>query len=377
MAHISERDLQLPDAMISKMLKLVNENKKIISLGAGEPDFPAPLAVVRQTKKIADKCSHYSPASGRIELKEAIIKKLKNENKIKAGLDNITVTTGSQEALLLAASCTMDVSEQIIVPKPSYMGYVPTFMLLNIFPIWMELSDENGFEINPDALKKLINKKTKAIVLNTPANPTGNVISKKILEEIADIAVQNDLYVFSDEAYEKIIYDNAKHVSIGSLNGMENNTVSFFTFSKSYAMCGYRLGYCVAPENLAKEMKTAHIYSTISAPTISQMLGITALKSCEPYVRKMVKEYDRRRRMIVKRLNDMGLPTIMPKGAFYSFSKIDGNSTKFAENLIEEQQVAVIPGSDFGTDNYIRCSFATDYTKIEKAMDRIEKFIRK
>ena len=311
-----------------------------------------------------------------MELKEAIIKKLKKDNKIKAGLDNITVTSGSQEALLLAASCTMDVSEQIIVPTPAYMGYIPTFMLLNIFPISLELKQENNFEINPDDLKKKINKKTKAVMINTPSNPTGNVIKKKTLEEISDIAIENNLYIFSDEAYEKIIYDNTKHISIGSLNGMEKNTVSFFTFSKSYAMCGYRLGYCVAPENLSKEMKTTHIYSTISAPTISQMLGVTALKSCESYIKKMVKEYDRRRKMIVKRLNEMNLHTIMPKGAFYSFSKIDGNSKKFAEDLIKKQQVAVIPGSDFGAEGHIRCSFATEYKNIEKAMNKIEKFIK-
>ena len=192
--------------------------------------------------------------------------------------------------------------------------------------------------------------------------------------------MEHDLYVFSDEAYEKIVYEG-KHVSIGSLNGMQEHVATFQTFSKSYAMCGYRLGYVIAPPKMAAAMKKVHIYSTISAPTISQMLGVKAL-SQSAYTRKMVKEYDRRRRFIVARLNEMGLPTKMPKGAFYTFSDITAfakESRSFALSLLKKKKVAVVPGIEFGPggEGYIRCSYATAYEKIEKAMDSMEDFLKK
>ncbi len=380
--ELSDREMELPDAVIGKLIKTAAEDKSVISLGPGEPDFDAPRPIVQFTKKFASKCSHYSPPGGRTELKEALIKKLKKENKIKTSLDNIIVTTGSQESLLMATACTLDVSEQVIIPDPSFLGYLPTFELFNANPVRVPLKEENKFEINPDDLKKLINKKkTKAILINSPANPTGNVIRRKILEELADIAIQYDLYIFSDEAYERIIYDK-KHVSIASLNGMRNNTVSFFTFSKTFAMCGYRLGYCVAPRKLIEAMTKTHVYTTICAPTISQMVGIKALSIKKSYIDRMIKEYNRRRKLIVKRLNEIGLRTIMPEGAFYTFSNIkniSNNSMKFSKDLLDKAKIAVVPGIEFGYggEGYIRCSYATDYKLIEKAMNKLEKFLIK
>ncbi len=383
MTEISERELELPDAVIGKLIKIAVEDKSVISLGAGEPDFETPQPIISHLKKLTKNIGHYSPPGGRKELKHALIKKLKKENKINSSEENIIVTSGSQEALLLATSCTLDVADQVIIPNPSFMGYLPTFELLNISPVFIHLKEENNFEINPDDLNKLIDKKkTKVLIINSPANPTGNVIRKKILEEIADIAINYDLYIFSDEAYEKLVYDDAKHISIGSLNGMQNNVVSFFSFSKTYAMCGYRLGYCVGPEELIKAMTKVHMYSTICAPTISQLLGIKALSISNKYAEMMIKEYDKRRKLIVKRLNEIGLKTPMPKGAFYAFSNIkhlSKNSLKFSNTLLKKGKLAVVPGSEFGNygEGYIRFSYAADYNLIKKGMNRLEKFLKK
>lgn len=382
MPHISERELQLPEHEISKLLRIAVERKDVLSLGPGEPDFPAPAPIVQLTKKYADKCNHYSPPGGRQELREAIARKLKRDNRIDVDPENVVVTCGSQEALTLAAACTLDVSEQVIIPDPGYMGFLPAFELVSAHPRFLPLREEDGFAFDPDEVEKAIDpKKTKVLMINTPANPTGTVLSKKLLEQLADIAIEHDLYVFSDEAYEKIIYDGAKHVSIGSLNGMEEYAVTFQSFSKTYAMCGYRVGYVAAPPALATAMKTTHNDVTICAPTISQMVATQALKLPAKYTDAMVKEYDRRRKLIVKRLNEMGLRTLMPQGAFYTFSNIKDlgvGSRKFAHDLLNKAKVAVVPGTDFGKsgDGYIRCSYATKYAKIVQAMDKIERFLR-
>ncbi len=380
MVHLSEREEQLPDQAIEKLIEIMVEHPDVLSLGPGEPDFELPKPLVAEVKRLANQSNHYSPAGGLHELREAICKKVRHDNRIKAAPENVAVTCGSQEALLLAAACTLDVSEEILVPNPGFMGFLPSFELFNAAIDSYSLSEENNFEPNPDDMKKLIDKKTRVILLNSPANPTGNVISRRVLEEIADLAVERDLAIFSDEAYEQIVYDDAKHVSIGSLNGMSDRVFTFQSFSKTYAMCGFRLGYVVAPKEAIDAIKKTHIYTSICAPTLSQKLGIKALSLPKRYTLAMVKEYDRRRKVIVKRLNQMGLTTPNPKGAFYTFSNIkhiSKNSTKFAFDLLKKQKVAVVPGSDFGSEGegFIRCSFATKLPIIHKALDRIEKFI--
>jgi aminotransferase len=381
MIHISEREEELPDAVIGKLMKIASEDKSIASLGPGEPNFDLPRPLVAEVKRLANKCNHYSAAAGRTELREALAKKVWKENHIKAEPENIIVTSGSQEALLLAGMCTLDVSEQVILPQPCFMGYIPMFDLIDAQIVPVQLKEENKFELNPDDLKKVIDKKkTKVLLINSPSNPTGNVIRKKVLEEVADIAIENDLCVFSDEAYEKIVYD-AKHYSIGALNGMQKHVITFQSFSKTYAMCGFRVGYAVAHESLAKAMSKTHVYSTLSAPTISQMLALKALQLSPKYTNDMVKEYRRRRDYIVSRLNGMGLPTPMPEGAFYTFSNIQTfskDSFKFASDLLK-QKVAVVPGIEFGPcgEGYIRCSYATKLDTIKIAMDRLEKYVQK
>jgi aminotransferase len=382
MPHLSERERQLPEHEIAKLLQVAVERKDVISLGPGEPDFPAPPPIVQLTKKYANQCNHYSPPGGIRELREALAKKLKKDNNIDTSPENIVVTTGSQEALLLAIACTLDVSEQVILPDPSYMGFLPAFELFNANPRLVQVKEQDGFAIDPDAVEKAIDpKKTRVLLINTPANPTGTVLHKNILEQLADIAIEHDLLIFSDEAYEKIIYDDAKHVSIGSLNGMQEHTLTFQSFSKTYAMCGYRVGYVAAPETIAEAIRENHVNTTICSPTISQKVAVDALKLPSKYTDAMVNEYDRRRRLIVSRLNDMGLPTPMPDGAFYTFSNIKNfgvTSKKFAHDLLTKEKVAVVPGTDFGPsgEGYIRCSYAQKYHLIQKALDKIEKFVK-
>jgi aminotransferase len=380
MAHISERESELPDAMIGKLLKLAVEDKSIISLGLGEPDFGMPKPLVDYAKKLTGKCNHYSPPEGRKELREAVARKLRKENKIKTSPENVIITSGSQEALFLATACSLDVGENILIPDPSFLGYMPCVELLDVSPAQIELKEGNGWEIDPDDVRKKIDaKKTKALIINTPANPTGNIIRKKTLEEIAQIAVEHDLYVFSDEAYEKIIYGK-RHVSIASLSGMEEHAVTFQSFSKSYAMCGFRIGYCAGPSELIAAMTKSHVYTTLCAPTLSQMLALRALSLNKIYVEKMVREYKRRRDFIVNRLNEIGLPTVMPEGAFYAFSRIpENNSLKFSFRLLKKAKIGAVPGSEFGRcgEGYVRFSYATEIKRIETAMERLGKFMKK
>ncbi|MBW2973762.1 aminotransferase class I/II-fold pyridoxal phosphate-dependent enzyme [Candidatus Woesearchaeota archaeon] len=383
MVEISEREQELPDLEIEKLLEIAVEHPEIISLGPGEPDFDLHNDLVVHTKKIAHLVNHYAPAGGFKEFREALAKKLKKDNKIKTSPDNIVVTCGSQDALILGAACCLDVSEQIILPNPGYMAFLSTFELFNANPRFVDLKEEDEYAVNPDEVRKQINKKkTKVLLINSPANPTGNVLSKKILEELADIAVENDLYVFSDEAYEKIVFDGAKHYSIGSFNGMKKYAVTFQTFSKSYAMCGHRLGYVVAPPKLAEAIKKTHVITTVCAPTISQLLGIKALKMGDKHAKQMVKEYERRRKLIVPRLNEMGISCPMPKGAFYAFGNItdfDKSSKRFVLNMIKKAKVAAVPGIDFGPagEGHVRFSFATKYNLIKKALDRMEPWLKK
>jgi aminotransferase len=382
--HISKREQDLPDAVIGKMLKIAVEDKSIISLAPGEPDFSLPKPLINHIPKLANKSNHYSPPGGLKELREAITKKLRKDNKIKTDPNNIIVTCGSTEAILLATACNLDISDRILIPDPSFLGYLPTFELFNAVPVSVPVLEENNFEFDPDELKKYVpknmKKKTKGLMLCTPGNPTGTIFSKKVLEEVADFAVDNDLFIYSDEAYEKLVYEK-KHISIGSFNGMEDRVVTFQTFSKTYAMCGFRVGYCQGPSNLIEAMKKTHIYSTLAAPTISQKLAIKALSLPESHTNKMKTEYKRRRDMITKRLNELNLRTIKPQGAFYTFSNIQEyskNSFKFSNNILQKAKVAVMPGAEFGKngEGYIRCSYATDYNLIGKAMDRLEKYLK-
>jgi len=382
---VSEREEELPVSTIGELIKIAEESRGIISLGPGEPDFNAPKHIVDfACKKLREGYTHYSPPAGRSELLEAIAKKLKKENKIDVSPEQIIITCGSTEAILLALLSTIDPGEGVLIPDPGFLAYKPTVEILNGMPLCVAHYESDGFQFNiENARKVILPEKTNVLIINSPSNPTGVVYKKKTLEEIADFVIEYDLLVVSDEAYEKFVYDGEKHISIASLNGMDTRVLTLQSFSKTYAMPGFRIGYAAGPEKIIKAMKKLHIYSTICAPTISQEAALAALKGPKSVVEKMVKEYNRRRKFMVKRLNEIpGFSCIEPKGAFYAFPNIKSfkmSSFKFSLWLLEKAKVSVVPGTEFGMcgEGYIRCSFATSYEKIEMALERIENLVRK
>ncbi|MEM5797233.1 MAG: pyridoxal phosphate-dependent aminotransferase [Candidatus Aenigmatarchaeota archaeon] len=381
---LADRIKVIGTSKIEESLRILEQHPEIVSLGAGEPDFPAPPNVIKSAEKFLERgYTHYSPLQGRHELREELVKKLKKDNKIDVTPEEIIITCGSKEAILLSVMTLVNPKEEVIIPDPGYIAYRPIVEMFNSVAKSLPLNEGDQFEVHPEILEKLITNKTKLLILNTPSNPTGGVLTRKVLEEIADIVVDKNLMVLCDEAYEKLIYDNAKHVSMASLNGMKDYVVTTQTFSKTYAMCGFRVGYAVANEKIIKEMKEFKICTTLAAPTFAQLAAVEALKNSADYVKKMVREYDRRRKMLIKRLNEIpNISCTKPKGAFYAFpniKRIKMSSEKFSDFLLKKAKVVVIPGIEFGKygEGYIRLSYATAYEKIAEALDRIEKVVSK
>ncbi|MBI3413365.1 MAG: aminotransferase class I/II-fold pyridoxal phosphate-dependent enzyme [Candidatus Aenigmarchaeota archaeon] len=376
---ISKRESELPPSVIGNLLKTAAENKNIISLGPGEPDFLPPSGVIASLKRNASKATHYAPPEGVKALRAAVAKKLRSENSIRADADNVIITNGSNESIMIALMCTIDPGEEVLVPDPGFMDYRPVVEILNGFPAPYRISEDENFEVNPGMIKEAVNPgKTKAIILNTPANPTGKVLKKKTLEELADIAVDNNLLIISDEAYEKFVYGKSKHISIASLNGVQENVVTLQSFSKTYAMTGFRVGYSYGPGKIIEAMKKVHVYTSISAPTLSQMAAIEALKTKKSYIEKARRDYEKRGSFLHQRLGEMGLGCVVPEGAFYLFPSIKNfklGSEKFAQLMMDKAKVAMLPGTEFGRygEGFVRLSYATAYEKIIEAADRMEK----
>ncbi len=382
---ISEREEELPVSTIGELIKIAEEERGIISLGPGEPDFDSPRNIVNYAcKKLKEGHTHYSPPGGREDLREAIVKKLRRENRISVSPDQVIVTSGSTECILLSLLCTTDPGEGVMIPDPGFLSYKPTVEMLNGMPISIPHHERDGFQFSvEEAERVIVPEKTNILMINTPSNPTGVVFGKKTLEEISDFAVQNDLMIISDEAYERLVYGNEKHISLASLNGMEDRVITLHSFSKTHAMPGFRVGYATGPEEIVSAMKKLHVYSSICSPTVSQFAALEALRGNQSHVKKMVKEYDRRRKFIVKRMNDLpGFHCTEPMGAFYAFPNIKGfgmSSYEFSRWLLKEAMVAVVPGTEFGRmgEGHVRCSYATSYKKISAALERIEKAVRK
>jgi len=382
--EISERYVYLPSSEFAEIMRLAAEGKNIISLGPGEPDFTTPKHIIDFAKKKLDEgYTHYSPPIGRFELREAIAKKLKKENKVNVKLDEIIVTCGSQEALFLATMALLDPGEKMLVPDPGFLAYIPMVETVTGVPISVPLLEKDGFEYNPDTIEKLVDKRTRILLINTPSNPTGRIFKRKTLEELADIAVDNDLIIFSDEAYEKFVYDRNKHISIGGFNGMKDHVVTFQSFSKSYAMPGWRVGYAAGPKDIIESMERMHIYAGLCSPTVSQLAAVEALKGDQKCVKKMRDEYNRRRKLIVRRMKEIPkISCLEPEGAFYAFPNIKEmkmKSTEVVNFFLKKAKVLTVPGTEFGKhgEGYIRMSYATSYEKIKEALNRIEDVIRK
>lgn len=382
--EVSEREEELPRQVIGELIRIAEEETGVISLGPGEPDFTTPKHILSFAKECLDRgYTHYSPPGGRKELREAICRKLGRENGIKVGPEQVIVTAGSTEAILLALMCMIDPGEGVIIPDPGFLAYKPMVEILNGVPISIPLKEEEGFQFRVEkARDRIIPEKTMAIILNSPSNPTGTVFTRKTLEEIADFAVEYELFIISDEAYEKFVYGDAKHVSIGSLNGMEEYVLTLQSFSKTYAMPGFRVGYAAGPERIVKAMSRVHTYTSFCAPTISQLAALKALEGPQGCVERMRREYERRGRLMVKGLNGMGLNCAEPQGAFYTFPNISEfgmNSLAFSKWLLKNAKVAVVPGTEFGLhgEGFVRCSYATSYEKIGGALKRMERALKK
>jgi aminotransferase len=379
---LSERVQELPDSEFEEIMKIAKEDKDVISLGPGEPDFDAPQPVINATiRALKEGKTHYSSIPGIPALREAIARKLKRENKITLDdpMHEICVTAGSTEALLMGLLSVVDAGEEILVPNPAFLAYTPMVDLVTGEAVPYNLSSKDGFQIHPEELEQKITNKTRGIILNSPSNPTGTVLSKKVLEEIADIAVEHELIVFSDEAYEKFCFGKSKHVSMASLNGMHDHVLTFQSFSKSYAMPGYRLGYVAGHHELLKTISQIHIYTSLAAGTPNQYGAIAALEMNKSHVERMRKSYDERRKLVLKRMKELDTlhVEVDPEGAFYVFPKIMNGkkSTEFIHSMLKKAKVLVVPGNEFGSkgEGFVRISYATSKEKINEAFERLEK----
>ncbi|NJE06150.1 pyridoxal phosphate-dependent aminotransferase [Thermococcus sp. M36] len=382
---LSDRLELVNPSEIRKLFDLAQGVEGLISLGIGEPDFDTPEHIKEYAKEALDRgMTHYSPNAGIMMLRKAIARKLREQNGIEADpKTQIMVTVGANQAFLMGLAAFLREGEEVLIPSPMFVSYAPAVILAGGKPVEVPTYEENEFRLNVDDLEKHVTKKTRALIINSPNNPTGAVLTKKDLEEIADFAVEHDLIVFSDEVYEHFVYDGARNHSIASLDGMFERTLTINGFSKTFAMTGWRLGFVAAPEWIIERMTRFQMYNSTCPVTFAQYAAARALEDPRSWkaVEEMRREYERRRDLVWKRLNEMGLPTVKPKGAFYIFPRVKDTgltSKEFSELMLMEARVAVVPGSAFGTagEGYIRISYATAYGQLEEAMDRMEKVLR-
>ncbi|HEY6586230.1 MAG TPA: pyridoxal phosphate-dependent aminotransferase [Candidatus Methanoperedens sp.] len=354
--------------------ELKSQGKDIISFSLGEPDFTTPSHIIDAAKASLERGeTHYTPSPGIPELRKAIAEKLKKENKIETKPGNIIVTPGAKQAIFEVILSVLREGDEAILFDPAWVSYDPCIQLAGARTVWAPTSRNNGF--SPENISEYITKKTKLIVINSPCNPTGSVYSKETLKEIADIAIDKNIFVLSDEIYEKIIYDR-EHISIASLDGMQDLTITVNGFSKAYAMTGWRLGYVSAPKEVYEPMLKLHSHSVSQATSFVQYAGIVALQGDQAPVAAMVREFRARRDLLVRGLNKIGIKCARPDGAFYAFADVSayGTGEKVAELLLNKAFVATTPGSAFGEagNDFIRISYATSQERIKEALRRME-----
>ncbi len=354
--------------------ELKSQGKDIISFSLGEPDFTTPSHIIDAAKASLERGeTHYTPSPGIPELRKAIAEKLKKENKIETKPGNIIVTPGAKQAIFEVILSVLREGDEAILFDPAWVSYDPCIQLAGARTVWAPTSRNNGF--SPENISEYITKKTKLIVINSPCNPTGSVYSKETLKEIADISIDKNIFVLSDEIYEKIIYDR-EHISIASLDGMQDLTITVNGFSKAYAMTGWRLGYVNAPKEVYEPMLKLHSHSVSQATSFVQYAGIAALQGDQAPVASMVREFRARRDLLVRGLNKIGIKCARPDGAFYAFADVSeyGTGEKVAELLLNKAFVATTPGSAFGEagNDFIRISYATSQERIKEALKRME-----
>jgi len=381
--EVAKRIAHIPPSGIRRFFDIAATMKDVISLGIGEPDFVTPEPVLEAgIASLRRGETHYTSNSGILELRQALCDHLLRRYALRYNpADEIIITVGVSEALYLALVAVLDAGDEVIVPQPCFVAYGPEVTLAGGVPVYLATRVEDSFQVTAEDIERAITPRTKAVLIGYPSNPTGAVMSRAALEHVAELAERRDVFVISDEIYDRLVY-GVEHVCFASLPRMRERTITLGGFSKAYAMTGWRIGYAAAPADLLAAMRKVHQYTIMSAPTTAQVAAVTALAEGEAFVEKMVSEYDRRRRLIVDGLNRLGLTCFEPRGAFYAFPSVERSGmddTQFAERLLEEERVAVVPGAAFGAAGagFVRCSYATAYEQIEEALNRMERFLRR
>ncbi len=378
---LSQKVIEIKPSGIRKFFDIVSEMKDAISLGVGEPDFDTPWHIREEGIYSLERGkTFYTSNAGLKELKEEITHYLKRRCELSYEPNQVLVTIGGSEAIDIGLRAMLDPGDEVLIPQPSYVSYLPCVTLADGVPVIIELKEENEFRLTKQELLDSITDKTKVLIMPFPNNPTGGIMERKDLEEIAEVIIEKDLFVISDEIYSELTYGQ-DHVSIASLPGMKERTIVINGFSKSYAMTGWRLGYAAGPKEIIDQMVKIHQFAIMCAPTTSQYAAVEALRNGDDDVATMREAYDQRRRYLVTRLNDMGLTCFEPKGAFYVFPSIKNfgmTSDEFATTLLEEQKVAVVPGTAFGDcgEGFLRISYAYSIENLKIALDRIEEFVK-
>ncbi|KRF46342.1 hypothetical protein ASG98_17350 [Bacillus sp. Soil531] len=385
---ISDRLSKIPFSSIREIFEEAARMEKrglnITHMEIGRPDFDTPQHIKDAAKAALQQGNvHYTSNSGTIEFREAIAEKLDRDNGISVDPQKeVVVTVGCKEAIFNFIFAFINPGDEVLIPDPAWLEYQYIVELAGGVAVPIPLLEENEFLLDPNDVRDRVTKKTKMLLINTPHNPTGAVLPESYLKELADIAIRHDLLVVSDEIYEKLIYDEEKHISMATLPGMFERTVTINGFAKAYAMDGWRLGYAAGPVELIQPILKMHQYNTSCATSFAQFGGTAAYLGTQEPVEEMVKAFDRRRRLLVSRLNEMpGVQCVVPKGAFYafpSFKELGIPSKDLATKLLREAQIACVPGSAFGShgEGFIRMAYSTSYDEIEQAMYRMEKVIK-
>ena len=384
MSFVADRPGVKPSAtlqILDRVKALKRAGEDVISLSAGEPDFVTPEHIRAYAKQALDEgYTFYPDSAGLLELREAIADKLKRENNIDADpASEIVVTVGAKEAIFATIMATLSPGDEVIVPDPCWVSYVPCIELAGAKPIYLPLSESEGFRISPDRLERIISNRTKMLIINSPNNPIGNVMSKSELEAIAELAKRRKFLVLSDEIYERIVFDGERHFSIASFSGMKEFAITINGFSKAMAMTGWRLGYLTAPRSITKAVTTIHGHLVTGACTFAQRAAALALRDerTDKIVREMVQEYQLRRDIVVRELAKIDeISCFSPRGTFYAFPNISSfglKSQELAMRLLDRSKVAVVPGDSFGErgEGFIRLSFATSRERLKTALERI------
>ena len=380
---LSDKIVTIPPSGIRKFFDIVSEMKDAISLGVGEPDFDTPWHIREEGIYSLEKGrTFYTSNAGLRELKVEICRYLSRRQEISYDPDHeVMVTVGGSEAIDLALRAMLNPGDEVLIPQPSYVSYVPCTILADGVPVVIELEEKDQFKLTAEKLREKITPRSKILVLPFPNNPTGAVMGKEDLEAIAKVVEEHDLFVISDEIYSELTYEQ-KHVSIASIPGMKERTVLINGFSKSYAMTGWRLGYACAPAMILTQMLKIHQFAIMCAPTTSQYAAVSALRNGDGDVEMMRESYNQRRRYLMHAFKEMGLECFEPYGAFYTFPSIKRfgmTSDEFATKLLQEEKVAVVPGTAFGDcgEGYLRISYAYSLKSLKEALGRIDRFIRK